>query len=139
MFPNPGEIRIAMKSRYLPLVVAGGFGLALINASQAQQPTMMSPMRQPGIPRSSQLSGAVPQTYVWDGFEFVGRVGGKYYYLAPNNTWVLMDAARRQRYQQWQRANPNWQQRQIRNTQFPGTGQITNAAPVSPRQNNPPR
>jgi hypothetical protein len=124
-----------MKSRYLSLVLAGGFGLALVNASQAQQPTTISPMRQPGIPRSTPLSGAVPQTYVWDGFEFVGRVGSKYYYLGPHKTWVLMDAARRQRYQQWQRANPNWQQRQIRNTQFLGT----NAVPVNPRPMNPPR
>ena len=130
-----------MKSRYLPLVVAGGFGLALVIASQAQQPTTMSPMRQHGIPRSTPLSGAVPETYVWDGFEFVGRVGGQYYYLGPHNTWVLMDQARRQRYQQWQRANPNWQQRQIRNNQFLGTVQLhpfTNTVPVNPHPLNPP-
>jgi hypothetical protein len=122
-----------MKSRYLPLVVAGGFGLALVIAGHAQL-TPMNPARQPGIPRSSPPA-AVPQNYVWDGFEFVGRVGGKYYYLGPDNTWVLLDGIRRQRYQQWQRSNPTWQQQQVRNTQFLGQTQlhpITNAVPVNP-------
>src|ERR1700734_1499856 len=34
---------------------------------------------------------AVPDTYVWDGDEYVGIVGGQNYFLGPGNVWLAFD------------------------------------------------
>src|SRR5581483_2144672 len=36
----------------------------------------------------------VLDSYVWDGDEYVGVVGSDYYYLGPDNVWVICDPVR---------------------------------------------
>jgi len=36
----------------------------------------------------------VPDTYIWDGDEYVGVVGSQYYYLGPGDVWLPFDAVR---------------------------------------------
>ena len=37
----------------------------------------------------------VPDTYVWDGVEYVGVVGTQYYYLGDGNVWLLQEVTTR--------------------------------------------
>lgn len=128
-----------MKSCFLPIIATAGIALALANPCIAQPATVAS-ARPPAIPRNSPQALAVPQTYVWDGFEFVGRVGSQYYYIGPNNTWMVLDGVRLRRFQRWQKADPNWQQRQIRNTRYfqiqpvPAATPLRNPMPPMPPQ-----
>lgn len=148
-----------MKTHYLPILAAAAFALALAHPCLADQ-TVVTTAPQTAAPETSSQPAAVPQTYVWDGQEYVGQSDGKYYYLAPNNNWVPMDADRQQRFEQWQKANPNWQQQEIRNTHYRGHDQGQSQmqslpnntapnntapnsqnppAPANPGQNNPPK
>ncbi|HUA66087.1 MAG TPA: hypothetical protein VME24_09580 [Alphaproteobacteria bacterium] len=65
-------------------------------------------------------AAAVPTGYVWDGSEYVGQVGGKYYYLGPHDTWVELDKTRQHRFEDWQKKNPDWRTREVRNTHYQG-------------------
>lgn len=64
------------------------------------------------------MTPAFPNSYVWDGRQYVGLVGNQYYYLGPGNAWVMMDPARMNHFRGWSRANPNWRNRAIRNTRY---------------------
>jgi hypothetical protein len=107
-----------MKSHYFPIMAAAGFALALVTACPAQSTPAASAQPPPPARTSPPRSPVVPRRYVWDGFEFVGRGGNQYFYLGPNNVWMVMDNARLRRFQEFQIANPNWQQNQIRNTRY---------------------
>jgi hypothetical protein len=50
----------------------------------------------------------VPDDYYYDGNEYVGLVGGQYYYLGPGNAWVVMDPVRFHRFNVWMGAHPDW-------------------------------
>lgn len=50
----------------------------------------------------------VPDYYVWDGYEYVGVVGGQYYYLGPDNVWVVCDPVRLARWHQWEKVHDDW-------------------------------
>jgi hypothetical protein len=58
---------------------------------------------------------AVPDTYVWDGTEYVGVVGTQYYYLGPGNVWLTLDAGRMARWHDWEKAHADWRTHAIRN------------------------
>ena len=60
----------------------------------------------------------VPDTYVWDGIEFVGLVGDQYFYLGPGNVWVVCDTVRLGRFHGWERVHPDWRVHAIRNDRF---------------------
>jgi hypothetical protein len=60
----------------------------------------------------------VPDSYVWDGTEYVGVVGGQYYYLGPGNVWMTMDADRLHRFQGWQSAHADWRDHAIHNVKY---------------------
>jgi hypothetical protein len=60
----------------------------------------------------------VPDSYVWDGYEYVGAIGSQYYYLGPGNVWVSMDAPRLARFHGWEKVNAGWQERAIRNENY---------------------
>jgi hypothetical protein len=140
-----------MKTHYLPILAAVGFAVALARPCLADQ-TVVTPTPQSNAQMSPPLATA-PPSYVWDGKEYVGQSGGKYYYLGPHQTWTSLDSSRQDRFQQWQQNNPDWQQREIRNTHYLGhdQGQSTppmnatqpNAtvapAPAAPGQNTPPQ
>jgi hypothetical protein len=50
----------------------------------------------------------VPDTYVWDGTEYVGVVGGQYYYLGSGNVWLVMDPGRLARFHTWAGVHADW-------------------------------
>ena len=61
---------------------------------------------------------AVPDTYVWDGTEYVGVVGTDYFYLGSNNVWVPLDSSRMTRWHDWERTHTDWRQHATRNVQY---------------------
>ena len=48
----------------------------------------------------------VPDSYVWDGVEYVGVVGDQYFYLGPGNVWLVCDPFRLERFRGWDRTIP---------------------------------
>jgi hypothetical protein len=60
----------------------------------------------------------VPDDYVWDGYEYVGLVGGTYFYLGPGNVWLVCDPFRLDRFHGWERGHPDWRYHTIRNDHF---------------------
>ena len=62
--------------------------------------------------------GPVPDTYVWDGYEYVGMVGAQYYYLGPGNVWMVCDAPRLTRWHDWEKAHADWHDHAIRNVNY---------------------
>jgi len=60
----------------------------------------------------------VPETYVWDGVEFVGLVGDRYFYLGPGNVWLACDPVRLERFRGWERYHADWRNRAIHNDRF---------------------
>ena len=123
-----------MKANKYAIMAAAGFALALARPCVADQ-TVVTPVPQNGA-HTAPPAACVPQGYVWDGSEYVGQVGAKYYYLGPRNTWVTLDTTRQGRFQQWQQNNPNWQQKEIRNTDYLGhdQGQSQSVAPAPNEQ-----
>jgi hypothetical protein len=57
----------------------------------------------------------VPPSYVWDGVEYVGFVGGQYMYLGPGGAWLVCDSYRLERFHGWERGHPDWRRTAIRN------------------------
>jgi hypothetical protein len=49
-----------------------------------------------------------PDYYVWDGYEYVGVIGGEYYYLGPDDDWIVCDPVRVRRFNVWVTAHPDW-------------------------------
>ena len=72
------------------------------------------PVVEVGVPAPIVEVG-VPDAYVWDGFEYVGLVGGTYVYLGPGGTWLVCDDFRLGRFHGWERGHPDWHQHAIRN------------------------
>ena len=60
----------------------------------------------------------VPESYVWDGYEFVGLVGNQYFYLGPGNIWLLSEPFRLERFHGWERDHRDWREHAIRNDRF---------------------
>lgn len=60
----------------------------------------------------------VPDSYAWDGVEFVGVVGGAYFYLGPGNVWLGCDSVRLERFHGWERNHADWRDHAIRNDHF---------------------
>ena len=60
----------------------------------------------------------VPESYVWDGYEYVGVVGDRYLYLGPGNIWIGFEPWRLERFHGWERGHADWRGRAIRNDRF---------------------
>ena len=60
----------------------------------------------------------VPESYVWDGYEYVGFVNGGYFYLGPGNIWLACEPFRLERFHGWERLHPNWRAIAIRNDRY---------------------
>jgi len=60
----------------------------------------------------------VPDDYVWDGYEYVGVVGGQYYYLGAGNVWLVCEPFRLERFHGWERDHPDWHAQAIRNDRY---------------------
>ncbi len=60
----------------------------------------------------------VPDDYVWDGYEYVGVVGGAYFYLGPGNVWLRCEPWRLERFHGWEGGHSDWRAHAIRNDRF---------------------
>ena len=69
-------------------------------------------------PPAVAVSVGVPDTYVWDGYEYVGLVGNQYYYLGPNHVWIAMDPVRLGRFHTWESAHADWRSHAIHNMNY---------------------
>jgi hypothetical protein len=67
-------------------------------------------------PPEAVVTVGVPESYVWDGVEYVGFVGGQYMYLGPGGGWLVCDAGRLDRFHGWERGHPDWRRTATRNT-----------------------
>jgi hypothetical protein len=70
------------------------------------------------VPAPAVTVEAVPDSYVWDGTEYVGVVGSQYYYLGPNNVWLTLDGPRVARFHDWERGHADWRTHAIHNDRF---------------------
>jgi hypothetical protein len=66
-------------------------------------------------PPQAVVTIGMPDSYVWDGVEFVGVVGGQYMYLGPGGAWLVCDSFRLARFHGWERGHPDWRRTAIRN------------------------
>jgi len=57
----------------------------------------------------------VPETYVWDGVEYVGVYNGQYMYFGPAGVWVVCDPFVLERFHGWEGVHPDWRREAIRN------------------------
>jgi hypothetical protein len=60
----------------------------------------------------------VPDDYIWDGYEYVGLVGGVYFYLGPGNVWFRCEPWRLQRFHDWERVHPDWHAHAVPNEHY---------------------
>ena len=60
----------------------------------------------------------VPETYFWDGFEYVGIVGSQCLYLGVGNVWMICDPFRAERFYGWQRNHPDWKYHGVHNDRY---------------------
>jgi hypothetical protein len=61
------------------------------------------------------VEAAVPDTYVWDGTEYVGMIGTQYYYLGSDKSWLPFDADHETRFHDWEKGHADWHTRAVRN------------------------
>jgi|SRR5579862_6308486 len=64
------------------------------------------------------ITMVVPDTYVWDGFEFVGVVGNQCLYLGDGGYWLPCDTLRLRRFHTWEKANADWRAHAIENVRY---------------------
>lgn len=60
----------------------------------------------------------VPDSYVWDGVEFVGVVGSSYFYLGAGDVWLPFDSVREVRFRDWEKAHADWRLHVIINEKY---------------------
>jgi len=86
---------------------------------QAPPTVVPSPGAPPAIPPPGvAVNVGVPDSYVWDGQEYVGVVGDQYYYLGPNNVWMPLNSDRKARFHDWAREHQDWREHAIRNERY---------------------
>ena len=59
-----------------------------------------------------------PNYYVWDGYEYVGIVGGQYYYLGPGEVWFRCEPFRVTRFHEWESYHSDWRAHAIYNNRY---------------------
>lgn len=60
----------------------------------------------------------VPDYYVWDGAEYVGWVGGAYFYLGPGNVWLACPPVVLDRWNVYIGAHPDFRAHAVFNDRF---------------------
>lgn len=105
-------------------MAAGGLGLLSgcvvePNGQVAFQPFVVAaPVPEPVIVAEPPEPVMVPDSYAWDGYEYIGLVGGQYFYLGLGNVWLVAEPFRLERFHGWERDHPDWQNHAIRNDRF---------------------
>ena len=100
-----------MKIKNSRIVCLVGFTAALATgcAVSFQPATVYVP------PPQAVVTVGLPDSYVWDGVEFVGLVGGQYMYLGTGGVWLDCDPVRLGRFHGWERGHPDWRRTAVRN------------------------
>jgi hypothetical protein len=103
----------------LPGVSGMALGVALISgcASRPRETVVVPPPPPPVV-----VVQGYPDDYFWDGDEYVGFVGGQYYYLGPGEVWVVADPVRVERFRTWEREHPDWRNHAIPNEHYRSAG-----------------
>ena len=65
-----------------------------------------------------EVPAMVPDSYTWDGYEYVGYVGDQYYYLGPGNVWLFCDPFRLERFHGWEGGHEDWRNHATRNDHY---------------------
>jgi hypothetical protein len=60
----------------------------------------------------------IPDSYVWDGVEFVGVVGNQYFYLGSGNVWLVCEPFRLERFHGWEGDHRDWRDHATRNDNY---------------------
>ncbi len=66
-------------------------------------------------PPQAVVTVGMPESYVWDGVEFVGVVSDQYMYLGPGGVWLVCDPIRLDRFHGWEGSHADWRRTAIRN------------------------
>ena len=77
----------------------------------------------------------VPDSYVWDGYEYVGYVGDQYFYLGSGNVWLLCEPFRLERFHGWEGGHGDWRNHAVRNDHY----RTDRSGHVQPRHDGPAR
>lgn len=122
----------------IPLAI----GIAVTAACRADPGLISAPYvsAQINIPDNSSTTVAVvPDSYVWDGYEYVGVVDNQYYYLGPGNVWMVMDPTRFQRFHVWARNHPDWRAHATQNVLYRNIwpSQANSTPPAAPPPSQP--
>jgi hypothetical protein len=73
-------------------------------------------------PPKAVVTVGVPESYFWDGVEFVGVVGGQYMYLGPGGAWLVCEPFRLDRFHGWERGRPDWRRTAVHNAGWNARG-----------------
>jgi hypothetical protein len=60
----------------------------------------------------------VPDSYTWDGSEYVGVIGDQYYYLGPDHVWLPLNSDRLMRFHAWEKDHHDWRDHAIQNMKY---------------------
>jgi hypothetical protein len=110
-----------MKTNMKYALAASFAGLAFALACLAGEVVISPPtvvVSAPPVVVTSPAPVVAPDSYVWDGYEYVGVVGDQYYYLGPGNVWIMMDTTRFHRFQSWQHGHPDWRTHATHNVHY---------------------
>jgi len=72
----------------------------------------------PPVPAATVSVEAVPESYVWDGQEYVGVIGDQYYYLGPGDVWMPMSHERYEYFHDWEHHHHDWREHAIENERY---------------------
>jgi len=109
-----------LRGYILPMAVAGlaaaslTNGLAGVGIYFAVPPPPTIVISPPAVT----VTVGVPDTYVWDGTEYVGMIGDQYYYLGPGNAWIVCDPVHLDRFHGYMRVHPDWRAHATANVHY---------------------
>jgi hypothetical protein len=121
------EKKMKATFKYILSVSAVGFAFALMPQCLGGPGIIINPptvvISPPAVvvsvpPPAVEVQVAVPDYYVWDGYEYVGVVGSQYYYLGPGNVWLVCDPVRFQRFHTWEGGHPDWRTHATHNVHY---------------------
>jgi hypothetical protein len=116
-------MKIECLRAYILSMAAGGISVLVTgcvvypNGTVGIQPLIVAPAPVVVAPAPVETV-TVPDDYVWDGVEYVGVVGGAYFYLGPGNVWLACDPIRVERFHGWERGHPDWHNHAIHNDRY---------------------
>ncbi|HEY3761230.1 MAG TPA: hypothetical protein VGN23_05735 [Verrucomicrobiae bacterium] len=98
----------------MPVLAGPGVGVQI----QVGVPTPPPPVVVVPAPAPPTAVVVVPDSYAWDGNEYVGMVGDQYYYLGPGDMWVPMDQPHMARFHIWVGSHADWRSHAIVNEKY---------------------